>query len=297
VQVIIAGGSGFLGRALRSRLRRDGHAVAVLTRRARDRAADEITWTPDGSAGTWSHAVDGADAVINLAGEGIADRRWNEPRKTALRTSRILSTRSLVAACRSVAQPPSVLLSGSAVGYYGARGDEIVTEDAPPGADFLARLCVEWEDEARQAEAVTRVAIIRTGLVLHPQAGALGQMLLPFRFGVGGRLGSGTQFMPWIHIDDWVDLVVWLISETRAAGPFNGTAPHPVTNAEFTAALGRALQRPTLLPVPGFGLRVLVGELAGSILTGQRAVPERAQRMGFVFRYPELEPALRALLT
>jgi uncharacterized protein (TIGR01777 family) len=296
MQVVIAGGSGFLGSALRARLRADGHAVAVLTRRPRPAAQDEISWMPDGTAGPWSGALDGIDAVVNLAGEGIADERWTEPRKQALRDSRLLSTRSIVAAVAAAAQPPRALVSGSAVGYYGPHGDEIVTEDTPPGADFLAHLCVEWEREAMPAATHTRVAVARTGLVLHPRAGALRQMLLPFRFGVGGRLGSGTQYMPWIHVDDWVDLVMWLIADARAQGPFNVTAPHPVTNQQFTTTLARVLNRPALLPVPAFGLQLIVGELAHSILTGQRAIPARAQEMGFSFRYAELEAALHALL-
>jgi uncharacterized protein (TIGR01777 family) len=296
MRVIIAGGSGFLGRALQDRLRQERHAVGVLTRQPRPTAQDEIPWTPDGTAGAWQSALDGVDAVVNLAGAGIADARWNDARKQLLRSSRVLATRSLVAAMRGVAQPPRVLVSGSAVGYYGPRGDELVTEDTPAGSDFLADLCVEWEREARLASSIARVALIRTGLVLHPDGGALRQMLLPFRLGVGGRLGSGTQFMPWIHIDDWIDLVVWLVADARAEGPFNGSAPNPVTNQEFTRTLGRVLGRPTIFPVPGFGLRAIVGELAGSILTGQRAIPARAQQMGFAFRHPELEPALRALL-
>jgi uncharacterized protein (TIGR01777 family) len=296
VKVVIAGGSGFLGRALQTRLQQDGHAIGILTRRPRPGAQEDIAWSPDGSAGAWAQALDGVDAVINLAGEGIADKRWDEARKHALRASRVAATRSLVAGIRQATPPPAVFVSGSAVGYYGPRGDEIVTESTSAGADFLAALCVEWEREAEQASAVTRVAIVRTGLVLHRTGGPLAKMLLPFRLGLGGPLGAGTQYMPWIHIDDWVDLVLWLLAESGTRGAFNGSAPDPVTNAEFTRALGRALSRPAVVPVPGFGLRLLLGEIAAALLTGQRAVPARAQEMGFHFRFPQLEPALRSLI-
>ena len=296
MQVILAGGSGFLGRALHQRLRRDRHAVAVLTRRPRTGVPEDLAWIPDGSAGSWAHALNGADAVVNLAGEGIADRRWTAERKRALRDSRLLATRSLVAAMRQVERPPRVLINASGIGYYGARGDEVVTEATPPGVDFLAQLCVDWESEAHAAAELARVVVIRNGLVLHTSGGALAKMLLPFRLGLGGPLGSGTQYFPWIHLDDWLDLVMWLMADQRASGPFNGTAPNPVTNADFTRALGHALSRPAVIPVPGFGLRIALGELASSLLSGQRAVPGRALEMGFEFRYPEIESALANLL-
>ncbi len=296
MHILLAGGSGFLGRALHTRLQQEGHFVRILTRKPHFGVQEDIAWTPDGSAGAWANALDGVDAVVNLAGEGIADRRWNDRRKQALLSSRLLSTRSLVAAMRQVARPPAVLVNGSAVGYYGARGDELVTETTPPGSDFLADLCVQWEREAEQASSVTRVALVRTGLVLHPGGGALGKMLLPFRLGIGGPIGSGQQYMPWIHRDDWVNLVVWLITQATARGAFNGTAPSPVTNAEFTRALARTLSRPAFIPVPGFGLRLLIGELAESLLTGQRAIPARAEEMGFKFRFRDIESAFRDLI-
>jgi uncharacterized protein len=295
VRIIIAGGSGFLGRALQETLRRDRHAIRVLTRRARA-GTDDIAWTPDGTAGSWAQELNGVDAVINLAGEGIADKRWNAARKQALRSSRLLSTRSLVGAIQQATKPPAVFISGSAVGYYGPHDDELVTESTPPGTDFLSRLCVDWEREAEQASTVTRVTLVRTGLVLHPSGGALAKMLPPFRLGIGGRLGSGMQYMPWIHLDDWINMVVWQTSHPIARGAFNATAPDPVTNAEFTKALGRALGRPALLPVPAIGLRVLLGELAESLVTGQRAIPARAAEMGFQFRFKTIDVALRSLL-
>ena len=293
MRIVLAGGSGFLGRALRARLERDGHSVAVLTR-SPGRTPDAVTWTPDGTVGPWASAIAGADAIVNLAGEGIADKRWNDARRRALRDSRLLTTRSLVGALRQ--SPAPVLVNASAVGYYGARADERVTESTPPGADFLSQLCVEWEREADQASATTRVALVRTGLVLHPDGGALGQMLLPFKLGAGGPMGSGTQFMPWIHLDDWVSLVLWLIESRDARGAFNGTAPAPVTNREFAGALGRALHRPAIVPAPAFALRILLGEFAESLLTGQRAVPARALEQGFTFRFGDLDGALADLL-
>ena len=295
MRVILAGGSGFLGQALAGRLRTEGHTVQVLTRTPRPDVTTDIGWDPTGEPGPWSAALDGAGAVVNLAGQSLADGRWTDARKQALVDSRLQPTRSLVAAIRSVATPP-VLISASAVGYYGARGDEPVTEDAPPGDDYLSRLGVQWESAASAASATTRVAIVRTGLVLHPDGGALKSMLLPFRLGLGGRLGSGRQYWPWIHLDDWIALVVWLVGEPRADGPFNLTAPVPVTNAAFTRALGRVLRRPTLLPAPSFALKLVLGEFAEFLVTGQRAVPARAEALGFQFRFRELEPALRDLL-
>jgi uncharacterized protein (TIGR01777 family) len=297
MKVVVAGGSGFLGTALRAALLADGHAVANLTRRPIPTAPDDVMWTPDGSADGWAHVVDGADAVVNLAGAGIADTRWTDERKDIILKSRIAATRSLVTAIARAAAPPRVLVSASAVGYYGPRDADIVTEAMPAGTDFLAKVCVEWEREADQASAVTRVAIVRTGVALHPEGGALARMLLPFKFGVGGPLGGGTQYMPWIHRDDWIDLVRWLIAEPAARGAFNATSSAPVTNAEFVRALGRALWRPAVLPVPGFGLRLLFGEMADLLLTGQRAIPTRALEMGFRFRFEKLDEALADLLS
>ena len=293
MRIVIAGGSGFLGRALQVHLLTLGHTSTVLTRRSR--TPEQVTWTPDGTAGPWAAALDGADAVVNLSGEGIADARWTSARKAALRSSRLLSTRSLVTAIRGLSTPPA-LLNASGVGYYGDRGAELVTEEAPAGHDFLAELCVEWEAEAECAAAHTRVAVLRNGVVLHPADGALKKMLLPFRLGAGGPLGSGAQYLPWIHLADWVELITWLLQQPGARGAFNVTAPSPATNADFTRALGRAVNRPAFIPVPAFALRLALGELADTLLTGQKAVPARAIAMGFSFRFAEIEPALRDLL-
>lgn len=293
MRVVIAGGTGFLGRALGASLRTDGHQVTVLSRRARGGALETVAWTPDGSAGPWAAALESADAVVNLAGEGIADARWTAARKQALVDSRLKATASLAAAITTVASPPRAFLSGSGVGYYGPCGDETITEEAAAGRDFLGRLATEWEAAAMPAAARTRVALLRTGLVLGDE-GALAKMLLPFKLGVGGRLGSGRQWMPWIHVDDWVRMVRHAIDDSRASGPLNVCGPTPVTNAEFTRALGRALGRPTVFPVPAFALRLALGELSDALLTGQRAVPAKATALGFTFTYPDVQSALRA---
>ncbi|MGE3275860.1 MAG: TIGR01777 family oxidoreductase [Vicinamibacterales bacterium] len=295
MRIVLAGGSGFLGQALASRLREDGHTVEVLTRHPRAGVATDVGWDPDGSAGDWAAALDGAHAVVNLAGANLAGGRWTDERKRVLLESRLRSTRSLVAAIRTVTHRPA-LISASAVGYYGPRGAEPVPESDQPGDDFLATLCARWEAAARAAEDVTRVALLRTGLVLDPREGALAKMLLPFRLGVGGRLGPGDQYWPWIHIADWVGLAAWIIREAGAAGPFNLTAPEPVTNTRFTGALGKALHRPTLFPVPAVALRLALGEMSTVLLTGQRAVPEHAMALGYRFRFSDVDTALADLL-
>ncbi|MCC7034805.1 MAG: TIGR01777 family oxidoreductase [Acidobacteria bacterium] len=306
--ILLAGGSGFLGRALAERLTGTGHSVRTLTRRSQPASPTLVAWQPDGTSGPWAAALTDADIVINLAGEGISDRRWTPARKQALRTSRLLPTRSLVRALDGAPPRPRLFINISAIGIYGAHGDEPVTEQTPPGDDFLAALCVAWEREASAAaSAHTRVALVRTGIVLHPEGGALASMLLPFRMGVGGPMGTGRQFMSWIHLDDWVALVEWLATSATAVPPsaepdrenvtaWNATAPHAVTNAEFARVLGRVLRRPAIMPIPGLALRLLLGEFATFLLTGARVIPERASRAGFRFRYPELEPALTSLL-
>lgn len=307
MKIVIAGGTGFLGTPLAETYAEDGHEVQVLTRSLAPGQSrhdpgtgvpgvTRVGWTPDGDAGAWAAAIDGADAVINLAGESLAAKRWTPARKAELRDSRVLPTRSLAAAITASSSPPKVFASGSAVGYYGPSGDEPKTEDAPAGHDFLARLCEDWEQEARRAERPrTRVVLLRSGVVLERSGGALAKMVTPFRFFAGGPLGSGRQYMAWIHRIDWVEMVRWIVETPAIAGPMNLTAPHPVTNAEFARALGRALHRPSLVSAPGIALRLLLGEMADSVLTGQRAVPARALAAGFHFRYPEIDLALRGI--
>jgi uncharacterized protein (TIGR01777 family) len=303
MRVVMAGGSGFLGQSLRDALVAGGHQVLILTRRhvAAGRPWDDAVsvqaWAPDGAAGAWAPALDAADAVVNLAGESIGGGRWTAARKARLLDSRLLATRSLVAALNAAKRRPPALLSASAQGYYGDRGDEELTEASAAASDFLADLCVRWEAEARRAEPASRVVLLRTGLVLSSSGGALPRMLPPFRLFGGGPFGSGRQFMSWIHLDDWVRMVSWALATPGVAGPLNLCAPAPVRNRDFAAALGRVLRRPSWMPAPGFALRIAVGEMAGPLLLAStRMVPAKAIALGFSFRYPELGPALSSVL-
>ncbi len=296
MNILVTGATGFLGQPLAAALRAAGHALTVLSRdpeRAAGLCPGARVWA---SLDSWRPDT-AFDAVINLAGAPIADRRWSDARKRLLRDSRVALTEQLVRHFKEAARPPAVFLSGSAVGYYGDAGDAALDESAPAGADFAARLCAEWEDAARQAELCgTRVCLLRTGLVLHPAGGVLGRLLAPFRLGLGGRLGDGRQWMSWIHRDDWIALVLRLLSDPAARGPFNLTAPEPATNAAFTAALGRALCRPTPFPAPAFALRLLLGERTQMLLASQRALPWSALALGFRFRHPALDDALADIL-
>ena len=302
MNIVIAGGTGFLGDALARTLLNDGHGLIILTRRAQPPPAGSqglrhVQWMPDGTAGAWRAALDGAHACINLAGESIGGQRWSPAQKQKILDSRIQATRSLVAAIGSAVSPPAVLISGSAVGYYGPLGDEVAAEDHAAGRDFLATVCVQWEAEAmRAAGTVARVVCIRTGIGLERDGGALPKMLPPFWFGAGGPVGSGQQYWPWIHRQDWIDLVRFVLRTPSASGPLNATAPTPVRNIEFARTLGRVLRRPALLPTPGFALRVMLGEMADALLlSGQRAIPAKAERLGHTFAFRQLDAALRKI--
>ena len=299
MRIVIAGGTGFLGRPLTAALLRDRHDIVVLTRgsTAAPAGARAVAWEPNGEVGPWAEEVGRAEAIVNLAGESIAGKRWTAAQKRRILDSRVGATRSLAEAIRAAAAPPAVFISGSAVGYYGPLGDEAAAEDHPAGSDFLAQVCERWEQEAmRAAGDRTRVTCLRTGIVLERDGGALPQMLPPFRFGAGGPVGSGRQYWPWIHRDDWIALVRWAIATPAAAGAVNATAPQPVTNAEFARALGRAMHRPAFMPAPGFALRLMLGEMAGALLlSGQNAIPVKATRAGFQFKYANVDQALRAL--
>jgi uncharacterized protein (TIGR01777 family) len=308
MKVVIAGGSGFLGRPLAEIYAEEGHQVTNLTRRLAPAVSEyeagtglpgitHVGWRPDGSTGPWAQTIDGADLVVNLAGESIGEKRWSAEQKSRIRESRILATRSLVAAIRGAARPPATLVSGSAVGYYGPRGDEPITEQDGPGTDFLAETAVAWEHEARGAESnSTRLALIRTGVVIERGGGALPRMLTPVKLFAGGPIGSGRQYVPWIHRADWLELVRWIAKMPQARGPFNATAPEPVRNKVFMKALAHAVKRPSWLPAPAMGLRILLGEMADPlVLTGQRVLPSRALEHGFRFHLPQIDRAMRAI--
>ena len=300
MKIVITGATGMIGSLLVERLAtRFDTALVLLSRKPAQEfpVANRqwLAWQP-GASGEWQRAIDGADAVINLAGEPIAGKRWSPRQKLILRSSRIEATQSLVEAIGKSKVKPKTLISASAVGYYGPHGDERLNEDSKPGDDFLSRLCVDWESEAKNAESFgVRVSVLRTGIVLAKGAGALQKMVPPFKLFAGGPLGSGLQWMPWIHIDDEVGLIEFLLDRADARGSFNGTAPNPVTMAEFSQALGRALNRPSWASVPPSVLALMLGEMADMLLTGQRAIPDAALKLGYQFKYPHLADALSAL--
>jgi uncharacterized protein (TIGR01777 family) len=293
VRVVVGGSSGLIGTALVAHLRAGGHEVLRLVRRS-PAAPDERGWDPPAGQidpGTF----DGVDAVVNLGGAGIADRPWSGARRQALRDSRIVPTEVLAAAVAEHGVP--VLLSGSAVGYYGDAGGVAIDESAPPGTGFLAGLARDWEAAAQAArDGGARVVTLRTGLVLAPSGGLLGPLKLVYRFGLGGRIGSGAQYMPWISLDDEVGAIRFLAEHADVAGPVNLTAPLPVTNADFTAALAQAVHRPAVLPVPAFAIRALGAQGEEMLLYGQRAVPAKLEAAGYRFRHATLEEALAAAL-
>lgn len=296
MRVVIAGGSGFLGRALAGSCVEAGDTVVILTRRARkdDKGVTFASWQPAGDPAQWAGVLNGADALVNLAGESIASGRWTNARKVRLWDSRLQSTRALARAMTLAEAPPRRVVSASAVGYYGTRGDEVLTEEAPPGSDFLARLCVAWEQAAEaMASETSTVACVRSAMVLDAHDGPLPRMALPFRLGAGGRLGDGTQFMPWIHRDDWVRLVRHLLARGDLTGAFNAAAPEPLPNEAFAKTLARVLARPALVPAPAAALRLALGEMADALLLpSQRVIPARATADGFTFTYPTLYAAL-----
>ncbi|MGH7796891.1 MAG: TIGR01777 family oxidoreductase [Candidatus Binatia bacterium] len=299
MKIVIAGATGFIGSILADRLGSQFHSLVLLSRRPPAEVGvtkkEWFAWTP-GAGGEWEKAVDGADGIINLAGEPIAGKRWSEAQKEKLRSSRIDSTRALVHAIAKAKVKPKFLLSASAVGYYGPHGDETLTESGAAGSDFLSQLCLDWEGEALKAEAHgIRVAIARTGIVLDRGKGALEKMVPPFKMFLGGPLGSGKQWMPWIHIDDEIGLLLFLMENENARGAFNATAPNPVTMEEFAKALGEVLNRPSWVSVPPSALALMLGEMADMLLTGQRAVPEAALKLGYIFKFPKLADALRSL--
>jgi uncharacterized protein (TIGR01777 family) len=296
-RVLVSGATGFIGSALVHRLVAEGIAVRRLTRRAPAAGSDDVRWDPTRGE-IDPRALDGVDGVVHLAGEKI-DQRWTTRLKHELRESRVRGTGLIARAVASAPTRPRVLVSGSAVGIYGDRGDELLDETSPPGDDFLARLAVEWEASARPAaDAGVRVVHPRTGIVLSPRGGALARMLPPFRLGVGGPTGSGHQWMSWIALDDMVEALLFALRTEALAGPVNLTAPEPVRNAELTTTLGRVLHRPAILPTPKFALALMFGSemVESTLFASQRAVPRKLERAGFVFRHREVGEALRSMV-
>ena len=297
MKILVSGSHGLVGKALIKSLTTDGHEVLRLVRRARSFGAPEIEWHPNQGQIDAAH-LEGFDVVVHLAGESIASGRWTDSKKRAIRDSRVKGTSLLSETFTRLSRPPSVFLCASAIGYYGDRGDELLTEEAAPGNDFLSSVCVEWENAAKPAtEKGIRTVFTRFGIILDPDGGALGQMLTPFRIGVGGRVGDGRQWMSWIALEDVVNGLKFLIADKTVHGPVNLVAPNPVTNAEFTKTLGRVLSRPTFFPVPAFAARLAFGELADALLlSSQKVEPSVLEDRGFLFSWPTLEPALRHLL-
>ncbi|MBI2342931.1 MAG: TIGR01777 family protein [Deltaproteobacteria bacterium] len=298
MKLVIAGGTGFIGRALVARLTACGETCTLLTRRELpDRhPLHYVQWDAQ-HGGTWHTPLDGADAVINLVGESVAMHRWTAAQKLKMLRSRIDATTALVEAFGETRRHPSVLINASAIGYYGDRGDETLSETAPPGRDFLAHVAVAWETAAtRVVTHGARLVLLRTGLVLGHSGGALARMVPVFRRGLGGRIGSGHQWMSWIHLDDVVGLILFLLQHPAASGPFNLVSPTPCRNREFATILGKQLHRSTRVPVPAWLLRMAMGERASLLLQSQRVLPTRVQQLGYRFRYSTCEAALQAAL-
>jgi uncharacterized protein (TIGR01777 family) len=300
MRVAVTGATGTVGSQLVRELRERGDQVTVLSRdTARARSVlgdvDAVQWADPVGEPAPVEALAGHDAVIHLLGEPVA-QRWTEPARAAIRASRVSGTRNQVEGLLRAEPRPGILLSSSAVGWYGPRGSERLDESAPPAVgDFLADVCVAWEREAQKAEELgARVTTVRTGVVMSPSGGALEKMLPPFKLGVGGPVAGGEQYVPWIHLDDLVGIYLFCLDEPSTAGPVNATAPEPVTNKELSKTLGRVLRRPAVAPVPAFAIHLLYGEMSEIVTTGQRAVPSRLLDAGYSFRQPKLEAALRA---
>jgi uncharacterized protein (TIGR01777 family) len=287
MRVTVTGASGLIGSRLVQALRQRGDEVTILSRRT--------NWDP-ATGPAPADALAGRDAVVHLAGEPVA-QRWSDDARRRIRDSREIGTRNLVSGLEGADPRPHTLVSASAVGYYGSRGEEPLDEDSPPGDDFLARVCAAWEHEARQAEPLgLRVVRVRTGVVLDKDGGALAKMLPPFRLGAGGPVAGGGQYLPWIHADDVAGIYLAALDGADWSGPVNATAPTPVTNRDFAKALGRALHRPAVAPVPGFAIRLLYGDMAEIVTEGQRALPRRTQALGYPFLHTDLDEALRSAL-
>jgi uncharacterized protein (TIGR01777 family) len=297
MRIFVTGGTGFIGRSLCAELLAGGHSVTVLTRAvARGDRLPQGAIAVEGEparADRWLDALARCDACVNLAGEPVA-ARWSAERKRAITSSRVESTETVAGLI--AARGPEILIQGSAVGYYGSRGDDLLDESSPPGDGFLAGVTQRWEGAAAPARKRARVVFVRTGMVLASQGGALAALVKPFKLFAGGPVGSPSAWKPWLHLADEVGLILWALGEPRVEGPLNACSPNPVRNGDLARAIGAALKRPSLLPAPDFALRALLGEMAELVLASQRVIPEKALRLGYRFRFPELEPALRDLL-
>jgi TIGR01777 family protein len=297
MRIAITGATGFLGKALAARLNEQGHVLHLLSRSGGEATGPNQAFRWDAMAGEPpEESLQDVDAVVHLAGESVA-QRWSPEVKRRIRDSRVLGTQRLVQALSTLSRRPEVLVSASAIGYYGDRGDQLLTEESDPGRDFLSKVCEEWERSADLAAALgIRVVKIRIGIVLGPEGGALKQMLPPFRAGLAGRLGSGKQWMSWIHRDDLLNLILHILENRTITGPANATSPNPVTNAVFTEQLAKAIHRPAVVPIPAFALKIRFGEAAEPLLASARVFPRVAIESGYRFQYPELGPALHHLL-
>lgn len=303
MRVLVAGGTGYIGRRLVSELLDAGHEVCVLTRsqakaqKLLDASCRIVEWDLNPES-TWAEEIASADALVNLSGENLASGRWSEKRQRLFLQSRIDSTRALVEAVRNARQRPKVLINSSAIGFYPAFDEKKITEETPPGKHFLASLCTQWESEALKIKQFhVRVVLLRIGLVIGPDSGLLKKMLPPFRLGLGGPLGSGRQWMSWIHVDDVVGLILLALQDAHIEGPINATAPGAVRNREFTATLAHVLHRPAFFRVPAFALKLALGEQGNAALMSQRVLPEKALYHGYNFRYTDIGTALRDALT
>jgi uncharacterized protein (TIGR01777 family) len=297
MKILVTGGTGFIGKALVKTLVGEGHQVTVLSRSPEN--VERLCGPEVAGLGHLSFLAPemSFDVIINLAGAPIFDARWSEERKRLIRESRIGLTEQLIDCIGRMTVKPKLLISGSAVGYYGDQGDQVLTEASSAHSDFSHRLCADWEAAAsRAAQFGVRVCLMRTGLVIAEDGGLLQRMLLPFRLGIGGRLGSGRQWMSWIHRQDWIRIAQTMIADETMQGPYNAAAPNPVTNNQFTCTLAHCLHRPAVFPVPAFVLKSLLGEMSELVLGSQRVLPERLLLHGFMFQYPDLEGALRAAL-